>query len=56
MPDPVLYSEDSDFYVGENVEQTDIRAKFEDGILKVLVPEKEVKPAVEEKKYIMIEG
>ena len=32
----------------------DISAKFEDGILKVTVPKKEVKPAVEEKKYIPI--
>lgn len=44
------------FYVGENMEQTDIKAKFEDGILKVFVPKKEVKPAVEEKKFITIEG
>ena len=44
------------FYVGENIEQTDIKAKFEDGILKVFIPKKEVKPVVEEKKYITIEG
>ncbi|MDY5577608.1 MAG: Hsp20/alpha crystallin family protein [Lachnospiraceae bacterium] len=44
------------FYVGEDVTEEDIRAKFEDGILKVSVPKKEVKPAVEEKKYITIEG
>ena len=44
------------FYVGDYVEQTDIKAKFEDGILKVFVPKKEAKPAVEEKKYITIEG
>lgn len=44
------------FYVGEAVEQEDIKAKFEDGILKVFVPKKEVKPAVEERKYITIEG
>ena len=44
------------FYVGEYVEQTDIKAKFEDGILKVYVPKKEAKPVVEEKKYITIEG
>lgn len=44
------------FYVGKDVEQTDIRARFEDGILKVFVPKKEAKPAVEEKKYITIEG
>lgn len=44
------------FYVGEHVEQTDIKAKFEDGILKIFVPKKEAKPVVEEKKYITIEG
>lgn len=44
------------FFVGEAVEQEDIKAKFEDGILKVFVPKKENKPSVEEKKYIMIEG
>lgn len=44
------------FYVGEEVEQMDIRAKFEEGILKVFVPKKEEKPEVEESKYITIEG
>lgn len=44
------------FYVGESVTQEDIKAKFEDGTLKMLVPKKEEKPAVEEKKYIAIEG
>lgn len=44
------------FYVGEQIEQQDIKAKFEDGILKISVPKKEEKPAVEENKYITIEG
>ena len=44
------------FYVGEEVTQEDIRARFEDGILKVSVPKKEAKPAIEESKYIAIEG
>ena len=44
------------FYVGEDIKQEDIKAKFEDGILKVAVPKKEAKPAVEENKYIKIEG
>ena len=44
------------FYVGEYVEQTDIKARFEDGILKIFVPKKEAKPVAEEKKYITIEG
>ncbi len=44
------------FYVGEEITQEDIKARFEDGILKVMVPKKEAKPAVEESKYISIEG
>ncbi len=44
------------FYVGENVTQDEIKAKFENGILKVTVPKKEATPAVEEKKRILIEG
>ena len=44
------------FYVGEDITQEDIKAKFEDGILKVSVPKKEAKPAVEEGRYIQIEG
>ena len=44
------------FYVGDAVTQEDIKAKVEDGTLKMLVPKKEAKPAVEEKKYIAIEG
>ena len=44
------------FYVGEMVEQEDIKAKFEDGILKLSVPKKEAKPEIEERKFIAIEG
>ena len=44
------------FYVGEDIKQEDIKAKFEDGILKVAVPKKDAKPKVEENKYITIEG
>ena len=44
------------FYVGEAITQEDIKARFENGILKLFVPKKEEKPAVEEKKYITIEG
>ena len=43
------------FYVGEDVQQEDIHAKFEDGILKLTVPKEDPKK-VEEKKYISIEG
>ena len=44
------------FYVGEDIEQNDIKAKFEDGILKLSVPKKEAKPKIEENRYITIEG
>ena len=43
------------FYVGTEVNDEDINAKFQDGILKLYVPKIDVKPAVEEKKYITIE-
>ncbi len=44
------------FYVGENITQEDIKGKFENGLLKLEVPKKEVQEKVEEKKYIQIEG
>ncbi|MDO5406617.1 MAG: Hsp20/alpha crystallin family protein [Eubacteriales bacterium] len=44
------------FYVGEEVTEADIKGEFKHGILKLFVPKKEAKPAVEEKKYIAIEG
>ncbi len=44
------------FYVGDQVTEADIKAKFENGTLQMLVPKKEEKPAVENKKYIAIEG
>ena len=43
------------FYVGKNVTQEDIRAKFEDGILKLTVPKKDPQ-AVEAGRTIAIEG
>ena len=44
------------FYVGEDILQEDVKAEFKHGILKLFVPKKEAKPAVEEKKHIAIEG
>ena len=44
------------FYVGEDVTEEDIKAEFKHGILKLFVPKKEAKPAVEQKKYVSIEG
>ena len=43
------------FYVGEGVTQDDIKAKYEDGILRLVVPKKDNK-AVEGNRYISIEG
>ncbi len=43
------------FYVGEDVKQEDIKAKFENGTLILTVPKKEEQPAVEEQHYIEIE-
>ena len=44
------------FYVGDDIEEDDIRAKFEDGVLKIAVPKKQEQPKLEEKKTIVIEG
>ena len=44
------------FYVGEDVTEEDIKAEFKHGILKLFIPKKEAKPAVEQKKYVSIEG
>ena len=42
------------FYVGDNLTQQDIQAKFEDGILKISVPKKDVQQ-IEQNKYIALE-
>ena len=43
------------FYVGEDVTQEEIKGEFKHGILRLSIPRKEAKPAVPEKKYIVIE-
>ncbi len=43
------------FYVGGQVRQEDIRAKYESGILKLEVPKQDAK-SVEQSRYIAIEG
>ena len=43
------------FYVGEAIQETDVKAKFEDGVLRLTFP-KEKEPEIPEKKTIMIEG
>ena len=45
------------WYVGDDVEQDKIRAKYENGILNLTVPKAEPKPELpDDKKYIAIEG
>lgn len=44
------------FYVGEELSQEDIKARFEDGTLKLTIPKNEKAPVVENKNYIAIEG
>ena len=44
------------FYVGEDVKQEDIKARFEDGTLKLQVPKKNPETVVENTNYIQIEG
>ena len=43
------------FYLGENVTEEDVKARFEDGVLRLTVPKKD-QPKLPEKKVIMIEG
>ena len=43
------------FFVGDDVTQEDIKAKFKDGILRLSIPKKDAQ-AVETKKTIAIEG
>ncbi len=43
------------FFVGEAVKQEDVKAKFEDGVLKLDIPKDEV-DKLPEKQYIAIEG
>ncbi len=44
------------FYVGEDVRQEDVKAKFEDGVLKLEIPKKEETKQIPEKHTIAIEG
>lgn len=42
------------FYVGDTIKQEDIKASFENGLLKLEVPKKEIENKNQEKKYIEI--
>ena len=43
------------FYVGEDIEEEDITAKFDNGTLQISVPKKIEEPKLEEKKTIQID-
>ena len=43
------------FYVGEDVKQEDIKAKFDNGVLTITVPKIVEQPKVEQKQLINIE-
>ena len=44
------------FYVGENIKQEEIHAKYENGVLKLNIPKEDKNTPKEEKNYIAIEG
>ena len=44
------------FFVGKDVKQEDIKARFDNGVLVIDIPKVEKKPEIEENKYIQIEG
>ncbi|MBT1178093.1 Hsp20/alpha crystallin family protein [Bifidobacterium callimiconis] len=44
------------FYVGEDMKESDIHAKFENGTLTLTLPKQDAQPAVEQKHTIAIEG
>lgn len=43
------------FYIGEQVKEEDVHARFEDGVLKLTVPDMQQKKAIAERKTIDIE-
>lgn len=44
------------FYVGDDITQDEIKGNFKHGILRLTIPKKDAKPAVEQTNYIAIEG
>ena len=44
------------FYVGNNITDEEIKATYKNGTLKLVIPKKEEKKELPEKKYIQIEG
>ena len=44
------------FYVGDEIQEEDIKARFDNGTLQITVPKKIEQPKLEEKRTIAIEG
>lgn len=44
------------FFIGDGVKEEEIKAKYDNGILKLSVPKMDTQPKMDEKKYIAIEG
>lgn len=44
------------FYVGEQITEEDIKAKFENGTLQMMIPKMDKKAVEDNRKYIAIEG
>ena len=42
-------------YIGEDITEEEVKAKFEDGVLKLNIPKKDAQKTVEQKKIIAIE-
>ena len=49
-------SQSRSFFVGDHLTEEDIRASFEDGILKLSIPKEEAKPVEEKRHFVQIEG
>ncbi len=49
-------SQSRSFYVGEHLTEDDIRASFEDGILKLDIPKKDVQQVEEKRHFVQIAG
>lgn len=43
------------YYVGDEIEESDIKARFEDGTLKISIPKKQPKPQIESSTSIAID-
>ena len=44
------------YYVGKDIKQEEIKAKFEDGLLKIAIPKPQIEAPKENNRFIAIEG